>query len=85
MGHLPNLKQQVPFDSAQGRLSTPQIIALAIICSGRDDRVEEIWTSLLKLKAGPSTGSGQAFSQKPRRTGHTTDLAGATLRQQGTS
>jgi len=36
------LQHQVPFDFAQGRLSTPQIIAFAMICSGRDDRVREI-------------------------------------------
>jgi|SRR5216684_3378832 len=30
---------QGPFDFAQGRLSTPQIIAFAMICSGRDDRI----------------------------------------------
>jgi len=35
-------QQQVPFDFAQGRLSTPQIVAFAMICSGRDDRVGEI-------------------------------------------
>jgi hypothetical protein len=35
-------QQQVPFDYAQGRLSTLQIIAFAMICSGRDDRTEEI-------------------------------------------
>jgi hypothetical protein len=33
--------QQVPFDFAQGRLSTPQITALAVICCGRNDRVGE--------------------------------------------
>jgi hypothetical protein len=32
-------KHKVPFDFAQGRLSTPQIIAFAMISSGRDDRV----------------------------------------------
>src|SRR5947207_13710578 len=35
-------QQQVPFDFAQGRLSTPRIVAFAMICSGRDDRVGEI-------------------------------------------
>jgi hypothetical protein len=35
-------QQQVPFDFAQGRLSTPQTTALAMIRSGRDDRIEEI-------------------------------------------
>src|SRR6266446_4691385 len=34
-----NTKHKVPFDFAQGRLSTPQIIAFAMISSGRDDRV----------------------------------------------
>jgi hypothetical protein len=35
------MKYKVPFGFAQGRLSTPQIIAFAMICSGRDDRVGE--------------------------------------------
>jgi len=40
-------KQQVPFDFAQGfgettGPSTPQIIAFAMISSGRDDRVDKI-------------------------------------------
>jgi len=35
-------KHKVPFGFAQGRLSTPRIIAFAMICSGRDDRVEGI-------------------------------------------
>ena len=35
-------QQQVPFDFAQGRLPTPRIVAFAMICSGRDDRVGEI-------------------------------------------
>src|SRR5260221_7751451 len=34
-----NTKHKVPFDFAQGRLSTPQIIAFAMISSGRDDTV----------------------------------------------
>ena len=35
-------KHKVPFDFAQGRLSSRQIIAFAMICSGWDDRIEEV-------------------------------------------
>jgi hypothetical protein len=38
-------KHKVPFDFAQGRLSTPQIIAFAMISSGRDDREGDVQTS----------------------------------------
>jgi hypothetical protein len=34
-------KHKVPFDFAQGRLSTPQITTFAVICCGRNDRVAE--------------------------------------------
>jgi hypothetical protein len=34
-----NTKTHGPFDFAEGRLSTPQIIAFAMISSGRDDKV----------------------------------------------
>src|ERR1700677_791755 len=38
-------KHRVPFDFAQGRLSTPQIIAFAMISSGRDDRAGNVHRS----------------------------------------
>jgi len=47
-----NTKHKVPFDFAQGRLSTPQIIAFAMISSGRDDRVGDVHA--LKPKPGLS-------------------------------
>jgi hypothetical protein len=42
---MQTLNTKVPFDFAQGRLSTPQIIAFAMISSDRDDRVGDVHTS----------------------------------------